>query len=240
MKLLDRREGLVLMAASLSACTTMNANPNTDSRMQIDDGISELTPVYVMTYLQGQPAAFVRADFFYQQVKKEIEIQPGGSIKVNGVALQRDPKERVSYIGYIPLPFDLLTFEFTRASGQVFTHSFALPELNILEYPKTYRAPDALIIPVRHRAPRVGVTRDVYGLTMNDPRGEVYPFAISQVHDEKVEFDPILKKLGLSHGEASLHMVRQQRTVLKNISNAFQTGWAVASTSHDFKVEVVQ
>lgn len=237
MSLVNRRDSLLLLASGLSGCAPMTANTQAQSRMVVDDGTSKITPVYVMTYLEGQPATFVRADYYYIDAKKQVQLRPEGSIKVNGIPLQRDPKELISYIAYTPLAPDLLTFEFTRSTGQVIKHSFALPELDIVELPKRYRAGEPLPMAINHRPPRAGVMRDSYSLSIYASSGR-YPLDSKAASANQVVFEAIHGQIRLPTESAQAHIFRQQRTPLKDISDALQTGWAVASRSRDFTIEI--
>jgi hypothetical protein len=237
---INRRDSLLLLAGGLTGSKAMTeTNTQTQSRKVVDDGVSEITPVYVMTHNESEPYTFVRADFYFYDAKKDVEILPGASIKVNGVELQRDPKELVSYIGNIPISRGLLTFEFARTPGKVIEHSFALPELEIIEFPRTYRAGETLTVRVNPRAPRTGVIRDAHRMAIY--AGKIYyPFDQKLTVEQEIVFDPIHKKIELPIGSMKADIFRQQRTPLKNLSNEFQSGWAVASRSRDFKIEVVR
>jgi hypothetical protein len=239
MNSINRRKSLLLLAGGLSGCTAMTTtNSQAQSRMVVDDGVSEITPVYVMTHNESQSSTFVRADYYFYDAKKDVELRPGASIKVNGIELQRDPKESVSYIGNIPMPHGLLTFEFARMPGRVIKHSFVLPELDIVEMPKIYRVGEMLAVAVNHRSPRSGVAKDTYGLDLRGHNG-LYEFASEPAGLSRMVFRPILKNVGFPSGLFNAHLYRQQRTPLKDLSSDLQTGWAVASRSRDFKIEVV-
>jgi hypothetical protein len=236
----DRRNALLLLASGLCGCTFMTGKEMLEqSRLVVDDGISEITPVYVMTRNESKSSTFVRADYYFYDAKKEVELSTGASIKVNGIALQPDPKDKVSYIGNIPIPHGLLTFEFERTPGQIIKHSLAMPELDIVEFPKTYRVGENLTIAVNHRPPRPGVARDSYGLDIlaGEGRGR-YDFAIEEAGSPRMAFKPILN-IGFPSGFYPAHLFRQQRTPLKDISSDLKTGWAVASMSRDFTIEVI-
>ncbi len=235
---INRRESLLLLAGGLSGCTAMTTtNSQAQSKMVVDDGTSEITPVYVMTHNESRSSTFVRADFYFYDAKKDVELRPGASIKVNGIELQRDPKELVSYIGNIPVPHGLLTFEFTRNPSKIIKHSFALPELEVVEVPKLYRVGEKLTIAIKRRPPRAGVASDTYNL---DLRGNGrYTFAEESSDGSRIVFRPILKNVGFPSGPATAYIYRQQRTPLRDLSSDLQTGWAVASRSRDFTIEVV-
>jgi len=234
---INRRKSLLLLAGGLSGCTAMTTtSTQAQSKMVVDDGTSEITPVYVMTHNESQSSTFVRADFYFYDAKKDVELRPGASIKVNGIELQRDPKELASYIGTIPMPHGLLTFEFTRTPGKAIKHSFALPELEIVEAPKLYRVGEKLTITVNHRSPRAGVASDTYNV---DIRGNGrYTFATESSDGSRIVFRPILKNVGFPSGPATAYIYRQQRTPLRDLSSDLQTGWAVASRSRDFAIEI--
>ncbi|MCT8176735.1 hypothetical protein [Variovorax sp. CY25R-8] len=237
---INRRDSLLLLAGGLTGSTAMTeTNAQTQSKKVVDDGVSEITPVYVMTHNESQSHTFVRADFYSYDTKKDVRLLPGASIKVNGFELQRDPKELVSYIGKIPTSRGLLTFEFARTPGRVIEHSFALPELEIVEFPRTYRAGETLKVRVNPGPPRAGGMRDTHRMAIY--AGNIYyPFDQKPAAEQEIVFDPIHKKIELPIGSVKANIFRQQRTPLKNISNEFQSGWAVASRSRDFKMEVVK
>jgi hypothetical protein len=229
----------MLLTSGLCGCTFMTGKEMLErSSLVVDDGISEITPVYIMTRNESQSSTFVRANYYFYDDQRRVELIPGASIKVNGIELQRDPKALVSYIGNIPLPHELLTFEFERAPGQIIRHSFALPDLDVVEFPKTYRVGENLTIAVNHRPPRPGVERDSYGLELRRSDGGFYDFAIEEAGSPRMVFKPLLE-IGFPRGFYTAHLFRQQRTPLKNLSSDLQTGWAVASMSRDFAIEVI-
>ncbi|MNR39576.1 hypothetical protein D3C85_1577960 [compost metagenome] len=82
------------------------------------------------------------------------------------------------------------------------------------------------------------MTRDTYRMAIY-AGSTYYPFDQKSSPEQKIVFDPIHKKLELPAGSAKADIFRQQRTPLKNLSGDLQTGWAVASRSRDFKIEVV-
>jgi len=161
---INRRNTLLFLASGLYGCTAMvTNNSQAQAKLVVDDGVSEITPVYVMAHNENQSSVSVRANYYFFDAKERVELLPGAAIKVNGIELQRDPKALVSYIGNIPMPHDLLTFEFTRTPEKLIKHSFALPEFDIVEFPSIYHVGEKLTVAVNHRSPRPGVAKDIYG-----------------------------------------------------------------------------
>ena len=234
---INRRNTLLSLASGLCGCTTMIENIQAQPKMVVDDGVSEITPVYVMTHNESQSSTFVRANYYFYDAKERVELRPGAFIKVNGIALQRDPKALVSYIGDIPMPHDLLTFEFTRTPKKVIKHSFALPELDIVEFPSRYRVGDRLTVAVNNRSPRPGVAKDIYALDIRGDHGG-YDFVSEPAGPPSMTFRPLIRNLKFPSGFYKAHFFRQQRTPLKDLSSDLRTGWAVASSSKDFKIQV--
>lgn len=238
---MNRRESLMTLAGSAvgglgAASGCASAVHADDSRMVIDDGVTDITPVYVMTYTDGQPSVFVRADYYFFDAKKQVQLRKEGFIKVNGILLERDAKELISYIGNIPMPSELLTFEFTRATGQVSRHSFALPHLEVLAYPRQYAGDGPIRIAVSPGAVRKGVMEDKFSMTIYGPTGESR-FIGENGGQSQLSFRSI-QMSALPPGSYRARIFRQQRTALKDISD-YKTGWAVASHGHNFMIEVV-
>jgi hypothetical protein len=236
---MNRRESLVALgsavgglgAVSLSGCAV--AQP-ADARMIVDDGVTAITPVYVMTYTNGRPTVFVRADYYFMDAKKQVQLRSDGSIKVNGIQLQRDPNELISYIGDIPVA-ELLTFEFTRTTGQVMRHSFALPELDIRELPKQYAGIDPIHAVVSAGPARKGVREDKFAMTIFGRKGETR-FKGELKNKSELTFRSVQYSAS-PPGSYRADIYRQQRTALQDISDQ-KSGWAVASRGHNFVIEV--
>lgn len=233
---MNRRESLMALAgsavsglgaASASGCA---AAQRLDSRMVIDDGVTDITPVYVMTYTDGQATAFVRADYYSFDAKKQFQLRTDGSIKVNGVALERDSKELVSYIGNIPVT-ESFTFEFTRQAGRVIKHSFALPQLEIVALPRDFSRLVPVLVAVKSGPAPVGVMEDKYNMTVFGRFGESrlsgQLTGVSELTFESTQYS------ASPPGRYRADIYRQQRTALKDISDN-KTGWAVASHGHNF------
>ena len=239
---MNRRESLMTLASSAlgglggaSGCAAIAQVE--DSRMVIDDGVTAITPVYAMTHTDGQPSVLVRADYYFFDAKKQVQLRKNGSIKVNGILLERDSKELISYIGNIPVPSELMIFEFTRAAGQVARHSFALPQLEVSEYPRQYAGDGPVPVAVKPGLVRKGVMEDKFNMTIYGPIGESR-FVGESEGQSQLSFRPIQMST-LPPGSYRARIFRQQRTALKDISD-YQTGWAVASHGHNFVIEVVQ
>lgn len=238
---MNRRESLVTLAGSAlggvgatAGCASVAQSE--DSRMVIDDGVTDITPVYVMTYTDGQPTVFVRANYYFFDAKKQVQLRVGGSIKVNGNLLKHDPQTLTSYIGNISMPSELLTFEFTRATGQVSRHSFALPKLEVVAYPTQYSGDGPVRVAVSPGAVRKGVMEDSYNMTIFGPTGESR-FVGESEGQSQLRFRSV-QMSALPTGSYRARVYRQQRTALKDISD-YKTGWAVASHGHNFMIEVV-
>lgn len=240
MQIINRRKSLLLLASGLVGCTAMNpVASQSQSRMVVDDGVSDIMPVYVMTYTEGQSHTFVRANFYFPIAKQQVELAAGASIRVNGIDLRRDPKAVTSYIGSIPMLSDLLNFDFARSPEHVIKHSFALPELDIVKFPSTYSVGNKCVVDVTHRVPPPEVISDTYGLEFEDKDKGPYPMIVDQIEASRVVFRPIAQALGYPQGPVNVYLYRQQRTSLKGVSKDVQSGWAVASKTREFRVTVV-
>ncbi|SFP82649.1 hypothetical protein SAMN05443579_1162 [Variovorax sp. PDC80] len=235
---INRRESFLFLAGLGGYAATTTTDTWAQSRVVVDDSTSEITPVYVATHNEAHSSVFVRADFYFHDIGKDVELLPGASINVNGIELQRDPKEPVSYIGNVPMLNGPLTFEFARTPGRVVKHSIVLPELEIVELPRSYRKGGTLTVRAEPRPPRAEVSRDVYRMAIH--AGSIYyPFDRKLTTERGIVFDPIHKKIEIPVGYAKADIFRQQRTPLKNLSSELQSGWVVASRSRDFEIEVI-
>jgi hypothetical protein len=200
----------------------------------VDDGVSEITPVYVMTHTQGQSYTFVRADFWNWETKKSVKLQTNGSISVNGIELKAESGQRgsITYVGNIPISEGIFTFKLTRSAQKIMEHIFETPPLNISEFPKSYRPFDSLRVPVDYK-PTVGTT--VYNMQIHFPQRN---FDLTgNIKGTHIEFSPIIK-VPLPSGTFEAAIYRQQRTPLRDISDATKTGWAVASNRKLFLIKV--
>ncbi|BBB65692.1 hypothetical protein UNDYM_1439 [Undibacterium sp. YM2] len=202
----------------------------------IDDGESEITPIYTMTHTDGQDFTFVRADFWFWDSKKSIKLAPTGSITVNGIELKGESGLRgtITYVGKVPLTEGELTFKLIRNAKQSMTHTFVLPTLNILEYPKSYKPHESIRVPVKHTLSALGKT--TYDMIIRTPQREFD--LTSQIQGDYLDFIPIIK-LPLPVGIFEARIFKQHRTPLRDISDASKTGWAVASNGKNFKVEIL-
>lgn len=237
MQSINRRKSLLLLASGLVGCTAMNPVASQgQSKMVVDDGVSDIMPVYVMKYTEGQSHTFVRANVYFPIAKQQVELAAEASIRVNGVDPRRDPKTMTSYIGSIPMLSDLLTFEFARSPEHVIKHTFALPE--IVEFPSTYSVGKKCMVKVNHQLPRPEVISDTYGLEFEDKDKGPYPMIVDQIEASRVVFRPIAQALGYPQGPVNVYLYRQQRTSLKGVSKDVQSGWAVASKTREFRVTV--
>ena len=235
---MNRRETLMTMIGGLgvvsaSGCAVAQL---ADARMVVDDGVSEITPVYVMTYTEGHSTVFVRADFYFFNDKKQVKLRDDGAIKVNGILLGKDPKELISYIADVPAA-EVLTFEFVRSAGNVQRHSFTLPELHIVELPQQYAGVDPVRVPLLPGEVRNGVTEDSYLMTIYGRKGETR-LKGERTSQSEISFRSVQYSAS-PPGSYRARIFRQQRTPLKNISDS-KTGWAVATRGYNFMIEVVQ
>lgn len=77
---IDRRRSLVLLAGGLSGCTVRTTTSiHAQSRVVVDDGRSEITPVYVTTHNERQFSTFVRANFYFHDDQKQVKLHAGAS-----------------------------------------------------------------------------------------------------------------------------------------------------------------
>ena len=232
---MNRRESLMTLAVlgggGMTGCAV---SQSTDPRMAIDDGMAEITPVYIVTYTEGQPTAFVRADFLLFDANKEVQLRADGVIKVNGIQLGRDPKELVSYIGNIRVS-ETFTFELTRQTGRVTQHSFSLPQLEIVNLPRQYLGREPIRAVVRSAPIPKGVMEDKYRMTVFGRFGE------SRLLGKLTGGSELIFEAGQHSasppGRYRADIYRQQRTALKDISNS-KTGWAVLSHIQEFLIDV--
>lgn len=232
---MNRRESLMTLAmlggGGMTGCAvTQPAAP----RMVIDDGATEITPAYVVTYTDGQPTAFVRADFYFFDAKKEVQLRADGGIKVNGIQLDRDPKELVSYIGNIPFS-ETFTFELTRKAGLVIKHSLSLPQLEILTLPRQYLGREPIRAIIRSAPTPKGVMEDSYSMAVSGRFGESrLKGKLAGTSDLTFE---AVQHSASPPGRYLADIYRQQRTALKDISSS-KTGWAVLSHGKNFLIDV--
>lgn len=238
---MNRRKSLTILAgtavagvgaASTSGCAV---GQPADSRMVIDDGVTAITPVYVMTYTDGQPTAFVRANYYFFDAKKQVQLRADGSIKVNGVLLARDPKELASYIGNIPVS-ESFTFEFTRQAGRVIKHTFAMPQLEIVTLPRNFSRSVPIRVALKSGPAPVGVMEDKYRMSISGRFGESR-FSGQLTGGSELIFESIQYSAS-PPGSYRADIYRQQRTALKDISDN-KTGWAVLSHGHNFLINEV-
>lgn len=206
-----------------------------DARIVVDDGDGEITPVYVMTYTEGRPTVFVRADFYIFNDKKQVKLRDDGAIKVNGISLEKDHKELISYIAEIPAA-EVLTFELMRSTGNVQHHSFALPDLHIVELPQQYAGVDPVRVHLLPGQMGNGVMEDIYLMTIYGRKGETR-LKGERTSPSEVSFRSVQYSAS-PPGNYRARLFRQQRTPLKNISDS-KTGWAVATRGFNFMIEVV-
>ena len=219
-----------LAAAPLYGCAVRAQAPDT---MVMDDGSMPLTPAYLVTYTQGKPTAFVRADFFTSGLAVEVALDVGGFVKVNGVTLRRDPKETISYIGDIP-PARSFTFECQRSPSLVTRHTFDLPPLEIVSK-DPYYVPEGVFrvnVGPRDATPR-GVIEDNTNMTIRGPRGETR--FTSRDSPEVVDRTFVLRQISdLPAGNSyPARIYRQQRVSLKDMSDS-PSGWGILSHGIEF------
>jgi hypothetical protein len=202
----------------------------------IDDGISQITPIYTMTHTYDTDFTFVRADFWFWEAKKSVKLQATSAISVNGVELKGEPGLRgtITYVGKVPITEGKLTFKLIRSPNQTMEHSFELPALDILEYPKSYRPHEPVRVPAKYMASSVGTTS--FGMVIHTPQRD---FDLKgHIGNDYIEFRPIIK-VPLPVGTFEAKIYRQQQTPLRDVLDATKTGWAVASNGRNFKMEIL-
>lgn len=202
----------------------------------VDDGATDITPVYIMTHTEGESFTFVRATFSYWQAKKYVELEPSGSIAVNGqllIGISEKPGE-YSYTGKVAVsPSGIYRFDFVRTVEKKFSHTFELPSLKLVEYP------------VKINRNAVIQARLATGATVGNDESLSLQILVPQnrfgmpgtVVGDMVTFENIRRTL-LPIGKFDAKIISQIRTPLRNISDAFTTGWAVASHSKKFMVDI--
>lgn len=202
----------------------------------VDDGATDITPSYTMTHTEGELFTFVRATFFYWQLRKYVELNPAGSIAVNGELLTGMSEEpgAYSYTGKVAVsPIGTYRFDLARAAEKKFSHTFELPSLKLVEYPlKINRnlaiharlAAGATLGPDENLTLQILVPQNRFGM----PGTAVGDF---------VTFENI-KGTMLPAGRFEAKIFSQIKTPLRKISDAFATGWATASYSKKFIVEI--
>lgn len=202
----------------------------------IDDTETEIMPVYVMTHTDGQDFTFVRADFWFPQTKKSVKLSSVGVITVNGIELkgERDSMGTYSYVGNIPVTEGILTFKLIRNPNKTMEHSFKLPTLDILDYPKSYTPHETIKVPLKYAVPAVDTT--VFNMRIQTPQNVLN--LNSKIRSDYLEFSPIIK-VPLPVGTFDARIYKQERTPLKDISDASKIGWGVASKGHNFKIEIL-
>ncbi len=227
-----RREICVYLGAIFAGGIGVMEKANAEAWV-IEDGLSEMTPVYIMTHKHGEDFAFVRANFWYWEAKKSVKLITPGAISVNGVDLNAEiTPGGISYVGNVPLFDGKFAFKLARLNHQSIEHIFELPSLDI-EIPKSYRPPEPVKVPIRYGSP--AVVDDAFVMNIKFPERE---FSLKgQIGIDEIDFFPIIK-VPLPAGRFEANVFRQRRIPLKDISNATKTGWAVASNSRNFTIEV--
>jgi hypothetical protein len=235
-QLIMRRRDILLYLCAVFACNLGIMNNVNAASWVIDDGISEITPIYTMTHTYGQDFTFVRADFSYLTAKKTVKLQATGAISVNGVELKSEPGQSgtITYVGNIPLTEGKLTFKLVRSPTQMMEHSFELPILDVVAYPKSYRPHEPVRVPVRYVPSEVGTT--VFNMVIHTSQRDFY--FKSQIGSDYVEFLPIIN-VPLPAGTFEARIYRQQKTLLRDVSDANKTGWAGASNGRNFMIDVL-
>lgn len=232
---MKRRDICLYIGTALTGSLGVMKNSNAEAWV-MDDGESEITPIYTMTHTDGRDFTFVRADFWFWEAKKSVKLSSTGSITVNGIELkgERDSKGTFSYVGNIPVTEGELTFKLVRNPSRTMAHSFDLPKLGILEYPANYRPHEPIRVPVKYVPPALGKT--TFDMIMHTPQRAFD--LVSRIQGDYLEFMPIIK-LPLPAGTFEATIFKQHRTPLRDISDASKTGWAVASNGRNFKIEIL-
>lgn len=202
----------------------------------VDDGMTDITPSYTMTHTEGESFTFVRATFFYWQAKQYVELNSAGSITVNGELLTgiSEKPGAYSYTGKVVVsPSGTYRFDLARTAEKKLSHTFALPSLKLVEYPlkinrnaaiQARLAAGATLGPDENLTLQILVPQNEFGMP-GTAIGDLVTFKN-------------IKGIMLPTGKFNSEIYSQVKTPLRNISDAFSTGWATASYSKKFMVEI--
>lgn len=232
---MKRRDISIYIGMALTGSLGVMRNSNAQSWV-IDDAETEIMPVYVMTHTDGQDFTFVQADFWFPQTKKSVKLSSVGVITVNGIELkgERDSMGTYSYVGNIPVTEGILTFKLVRNQNKTMEHSFKLPALDILDYPKSYTPHETIKVPLKYAVPAVDTI--IFNMRIQTPQNVLN--LNSKIRSDYLEFSPIIK-VPLPVGTFEARIYKQERTPLKDISDASKIGWGVASNGRNFKIEIL-
>ena len=236
---MNRRQGLLKMVggvaglAGLGGCAV--GTSNTDARVVMDDGVSDLTSAYSISHTLGESTVFARASFYYWNARQEVRLRDDGSVNVGGMQLERDPKALISYIGRPPYMKQPYTVIVTRMPGRVVSYRFDLPRLQVSTLPTRYSGDGALSVNVSLGEPADGLVRDRFGMAISAPTGE-FRLAQSGVSSAQLSLDPI-QRVPLPVGTYRAVISRVQRISLSKIS-AEKTGWCALATSQEFLIDI--
>ena len=232
---MKRRDLCVFISAeiALSSSAMSSTRPTT---WALDDGATDITPSYTITHTEGESFTFVRATFFYWQAKKFVELNPSGSIAVNGELLTgiSERSDAYSYTRKVAVsPNGAYHFDLVRTAEKKFSHTFSLPLLKLVEYPLKINR--NAMIKARLAAGATLSSGETLHLQILIPQNE---FGMpGTVVDNLVTFENI-KGIMLPTGKFNAEIYSQVKTPLRDISDAFATGWATASYSKKFTMEI--
>lgn len=236
---MNRRLALGAVASNASALAACGTGTRTQGsgNVVLDDGVMPLTPGYLVTYTQGQSTAFVRADFYHVAQRKEVELRPNAAIRVNGVKLELDPKEEMSYVGRPPAA-NQYTFEFVRSPNQIQRHTFELPELNVVSMDSDYDGIGLFRAKLRRsQLPARGVVSDGVSMAIRGPKGE----ARLNLHPTATQTELVFKMLEPSElptgGAFEALIYRVQRISLAEVSDS-KSGWVSLSNTYPFLLRI--
>lgn len=237
---LDRRNALSAMVSGaamlplLAACAAPRQRP---PGVALDDGTSELTPAYVVTHTSGRPTMFVRANYFFWDQNRDVELLPEARITVNGHPLSRDPNSSTSMIADVPARPEI-EYELVRRVGQEpVQHLLELPYLQIDHMSLPYREGGLFRMSMR-AGPKTGpgVIEDSVNMTIFGPRGETRLSRAESSTWPDLTMVPN-QRSSLPPGDYNARIYRQQRVSLNRISKS-RTGWAVISHGFEFVLPV--
>ncbi|MFZ6680948.1 hypothetical protein [Undibacterium sp. Tian12W] len=232
---MKRRDIGIYIGMVLAGSLGIMSNSNAQSWV-IDDAETEIMPIYTMTHTDGQEFTFVRAGFWFHETKKSVKLSSVGVITVNGIELKGEQGSTgtYSYVGNIPVTEGILTFKLVRNPNKTMEHSFKLPTLDILDYPKSYTPYETIKVLLKYAVPAVDTT--TFNMYIRTPQRTLD--LNSKIRSDYLEFSPIIK-VPLPTGTFEAKIYKQERTPLKDISDASKIGWGVASNGRNFKIEIL-
>ncbi len=246
-----------LLVVGLSGCDVFLKTPAVvavDSpRWILDDGHLELTPMYRVRHVQGEPYTEVSAAFKSIALNKVVRLRPGDSISVNGHVLPiQEYASGPDYYAEIATIEGAFTFVLTRASQPIMSHSFELPAIGIPELPKIYNynyAFGTIYVPVKYVIPPPYVS-DSYWMNIHIPghgiglvssvisKGDRYEVdRLPDIRDGSIRFRELVGVAPQS-GRYPASLYRHHNITLSKMSDVSSSGWIDLINIQKFSIDV--